>query len=82
MKTDLKPLPINLRAYVDHMVDADKPMEWAEIVLVTPGRNLFWLMKRRGLVKNVTRLYELGEPYTGPRFAKYVLSELGLKYAR
>lgn len=69
----LKP---TLQRYIDHLA-ANQPLGFTEIVSVTPGVNLFRHLKTRGLIRDISKKYEPGEDYTGPRESKYVLTEAG-----
>lgn len=65
-----------LQRYIDHLA-ANQPLGFTEIVSVSPGCNGFRFLKSRGLIRDITKKYEPGEEYTGPRESKYVLTEAG-----
>ena len=74
----MKNLSPSLEKYLRHLAAAGRPLEFNEIISVTPGYNGFRRLKDRGLIVNVVPGYSSQEePYTGPRNAKYVPSVKG-----
>lgn len=69
------------RKYLEHMAAVGRPMDFTEIISVTPRYNGFRHLKSKGLITNVVPDYSLirNEPYSGPRTAKYVISDKGWK---
>lgn len=71
-------LPPVLQKYVDFMAQENRPLMFSEVVDVcSPGRNSFWALIRRQLVVDTTPGYRRDEPYTGPKFSRYVLTDWG-----
>lgn len=77
---EVSKLPPTLQKYVDYMASENRPLGFSEIVAITPRVNLFRKLEQRGLIVNVVKGYEPGEPYTGPRMSKYVLTEAGKRH--
>ena len=77
MATTDRPLPKTLQCYVDHLARAGRPLDFTEIVSVTPGVNRFRDLRSRGLIENIVPGYSGNEPYTGPRTSQYVLTAAG-----
>lgn len=80
------PLPPTLQAYVDYMARAGVPCRAHKVITAyhcSNGKlvNHFRQLIARGLVRDVTKTYQAGEPYTGPRFPEYVLTDLGKAHA-
>ena len=76
----IEPLPQSLQIYIDFMAKADRPVGSTEVLETTPGYNGFRHLKDRGLIKNIVRGYKPGEPFTGPKPVKYVLTKKGRQY--
>ena len=77
-----EPLPQSLQKYINLMKLADKPLFFSEIVEATPGYNGFRHLRDRGLIKDITRKYKEGDPYTGPRMPMYILTGKGKSYTK
>lgn len=72
-----KQIPPTIRKYLEYMAAEDRPLTFTEIVSVTPRVNLFRRLEPLGLIENVVPPYRDGEPYTGPRPSRYVLTDAG-----
>lgn len=62
-----EPLPDTLQKYVDHIAQADRPLDFLEVISVTPGVNQFRHLRRRGLIQEV-------------RWPRYILTDAGHKH--
>ena len=73
-------LPPTLQKYVNHMAAVGQPMEFAEIVSVTPNYNGFRHLRGSDLIENTVPGYKPDEAWTGPRTPKYVLTDVGRSF--
>jgi hypothetical protein len=78
-----KRLPPALRLALERLRDLKRPAMWSEFALLqapkNPRRtvNVMRFLKRRGYVRDLTLPYQPDEPFTGPRYSRYVLTPEG-----